>query len=40
LPVTLGLQRAAFLTFPQMLLLMAGGAALGALGGLLARGRT
>lgn len=40
LPVTLGLQRAAFLTFPQMLLLMAGGAVLGALGGLLARGRT
>jgi cell division transport system permease protein len=40
LPVTLGLQRAAFLTFPQMLLLMAGGALLGALGGLLARGRT
>jgi len=40
LPVTLGLQRAAFLTFPQMQLLMAGGAVLGALGGLLARGRT
>lgn len=40
LPVTLGLQRAAFLTVPQMLLLMAGGAVLGALGGLLARGRT
>jgi cell division transport system permease protein len=39
LPVTLGLQRAAFLTFPQMLMLMAGGAVLGALGGLLARGR-
>ncbi len=39
LPVTLGLQRAAFLTFPQMLLLMAGGAVLGAMGGLLARGR-
>jgi len=39
LPVTLGLQRAAFLSVPQMLLLMAGGAVLGAMGGLLARGR-
>lgn len=39
LPVTLGLGRAAFLTFPQMLLLMAAGAVLGAMGGLLARGR-
>ncbi len=39
LPVTLGLQRPAFLSFPQMLLLMAGGALLGAVGGLLARGR-
>ncbi len=39
LPVTLGLQQPAFLSFPQMLLLMAGGAVLGAMGGLLARGR-
>ena len=39
LPLTLGLQRAIFFSVPQMLLLIAGGAALGALGGLLARGR-
>ncbi|HET8578369.1 MAG TPA: ABC transporter permease [Methylomirabilota bacterium] len=39
LPVTLGLQRAAFLSVPEMLLLIAGGAVLGAMGGLLARGR-
>ena len=39
LPLTLGLQRAIFLSFPQMLLLILGGAALGAVGGLLARGR-
>ena len=39
LPLTLGLERAIFFSFPQMLLLIAGGAALGAIGGLLARGR-
>ena len=39
LPVTLGLQRVAFLSVPEMLLLIAGGAVLGAMGGLLARGR-
>jgi cell division transport system permease protein len=39
LPLTLGLQRAIFLSVPQMLLLIVGGAALGAMGGLLARGR-
>jgi cell division transport system permease protein len=39
LPLTLGLQRAVFLSPPQMLLLIAGGAALGALGGVLAKGR-
>jgi cell division transport system permease protein len=39
LPVTLGLQRAAFLSVPEMLILIAGGAVLGAIGGLLARGR-
>jgi cell division transport system permease protein len=39
LPLTLGLQRAVFLSIPQMLVLMVGGAALGAMGGLLARGR-
>jgi cell division transport system permease protein len=36
LPVTLGLQRAVFLSIPQMLGLIGGGAALGAIGGLLA----
>jgi len=39
LQLTLGLARAVFLSLPQILLLMAGGALLGALGGLLARGR-
>jgi len=39
LPLTLGLQRAIFLSIPQMLVLIVGGAALGAMGGLLARGR-
>jgi cell division transport system permease protein len=39
LQLTLGLARAVFLSLPQILLLMAGGAFLGALGGLLARGR-
>ena len=39
LPVTLGLQRAVFLSFPQMLGLIGGGAALGAIGGLLATTR-
>lgn len=39
LQVTLGLARAVFLTLPQALFLVAGGALLGALGGLLARGR-
>ncbi len=39
LPLTLGLERAIFLSVPQMLLLIAGGAGLGAMGGLLARGR-
>ena len=39
LPLTLGLERAIFLSVPQMLLLIVGGAALGAMGGLLARGR-
>ena len=39
LPLTLGLQRAIFFSVPQMLVLIVGGAALGALGGLLARGR-
>jgi cell division transport system permease protein len=36
LPVTLGLERAIFLSLPQMLALIAGGSALGAIGGLLA----
>jgi cell division transport system permease protein len=36
LAVTLGLQRAVFLSLPQMLALMVGGSALGAMGGLLA----
>jgi cell division transport system permease protein len=40
LPLTLGLQRAIFFSVAQMLLLIAGGAALGGVGGLLARGRT
>jgi cell division transport system permease protein len=39
LVVTLGLGRAAFLSLPDMAVLVSGGAALGALGGLLARGR-
>jgi len=39
LPLTLGLQRAIFLSPPQMLVLMVGGGILGALGGLLARAR-
>lgn len=39
LAVTLGLARAAFLSPPQIALLLAGGAALGALGGLLAKSR-
>lgn len=39
LTLTLGLSRAVFLSAPQMLLLLAGGAMLGALGGLLAKGR-
>jgi cell division transport system permease protein len=39
LPLTLGLQRAIFLSTAEMLMLMVGGAALGGLGGLLARGR-
>jgi len=40
LSLTLGLSRAVFLSAPEMLALMLGGAALGALGGLLTRGRT
>jgi cell division transport system permease protein len=39
LSLTLGLSRAVFLSAPEMLALMLGGAALGALGGLLTRGR-
>jgi len=39
LPLTLGLQRAIFLSPPQILVLMVGGGILGALGGLLARSR-
>ena len=39
LAVTLGIGRAVFLSMPQMVLLMAGGAVLGALGGLLATRR-
>jgi hypothetical protein len=39
LQLTLGLARAVFLSVPQILLLIAGGAVLGGLGGLLARGR-
>ena len=39
LQLTLGLARAVFLSLPQILFLIAGGALLGALGGLLARGR-
>jgi cell division transport system permease protein len=39
LPLTLGLQRVIFLSIPQMLMLIVGGATLGAMGGLLARGR-
>lgn len=40
LSLTLGLTRAVFLSAPEMLLLVVGGATLGALGGLLARGRS
>ena len=39
LNLTLGLGRAVFLSAPQVALLLAGGAMLGALGGLLAKGR-
>ena len=39
LQLTLGLARSVFLSLPQILLLIAGGAVLGGLGGLLARGR-
>jgi cell division protein FtsX len=39
LTVTLGLTRAVFLSPPQIVLLLAAGATLGALGGLLAKGR-
>jgi len=39
LPLTLGLQRVTFLSIREELILMVGGATLGALGGLLARGR-
>ncbi len=39
LPVTLGLDRVAFLSPAQMLVLIGGGTLLGAMGGLLARGR-
>jgi cell division transport system permease protein len=39
LNLTLGLSHAVFLSAPEMLLLLAGGAMLGALGGLLAKGR-
>jgi cell division transport system permease protein len=39
LQLTLGLARAVFLSVPEILLLIAGGAVLGGLGGLLARGR-
>jgi cell division transport system permease protein len=40
LPVTLGLQRAVFLSIPQMLSLIGGGAVLGAIGGLMATRHT
>ena len=40
LTLTLGLSRAAFLSAPEMLLLLGGGAGLGALGGVLAKGRS
>lgn len=39
LPLTLGLERVIFFSVPQVLLLVAGGAALGAMGGVLASGR-
>jgi cell division transport system permease protein len=39
LPLTLGLDRAVFFSIPQMLLLVASGALLGGMGGLLASGR-
>ncbi|MBI2524489.1 MAG: ABC transporter permease [Candidatus Rokubacteria bacterium] len=40
LKLTLGLSRAVFLSAPEMLLLLGGGAVLGALGGVLAKGRS
>ena len=40
LTLTLGLSRAAFLSAPEMLLLLGGGAVLGAVGGVLAKGRS
>lgn len=40
LTVTLGLTRAVFLSPPEIVMLLGGGAALGALGGLLAKGRS
>jgi len=39
LPLTLGLDRLTFLSVPQMLVLMAGGAVLGGMGGMLASRR-
>jgi cell division transport system permease protein len=39
LPLTLGLERLAFLSVPQILVLMAGGAVLGSMGGMLASRR-
>src|SRR5262249_37943318 len=39
LPLTLGVERVIFFSVPQVLLLVAGGAILGALGGVLASGR-
>ena len=39
LPLTLGMERVIFFSVPQVLLLMAGGALLGAMGGMLASGR-
>ena len=39
LPLTLGLERVIFFSIPQVLLLVAGGAVLGAMGGVLASGR-
>jgi cell division transport system permease protein len=40
LTLTLGLSRAVFLSAPEMLALLGGGAVLGALGGVLAKGRS